>query len=391
MTNPIKTPSGYSPKLRPEILSLAQAGELASDTISDPFAGGEPPRTSNRITGYRRIQNWENYFLCSGICSVGKAVGSPIDDFHFYSAFTGDMFTYLYSEAVGNPEGLQCDSGVTNYFFAPQLVKNAYAAFGRECLYLSAAQIKRDFKAVMNAIRASVDRGIPVLAWGMGNVTMGSGNTYLPEGCLIGGYDEGDVLYVNLYPGQERLPAGSVDSDGYSAITHGLDTTNGLFFVGGEIETDMRAACRNAIEAIPAFLTLLPAEGRYGGRYVFGRQAFDVWAETLETDGFFEGKTDDELNGVCWNLHCSPYCCVCTSTADEFMSKAAAEFPDLTLASALAPLYGRMRQYKDDVWSLHGGFFPPMDKFRTHEFRAQIAAILRKMGELCGEIAGMWG
>ena len=38
----------------------------------------------------------------------------------------------------------------------------------------------------MNAIKASVDKGIPVLAWGTGNVTTGSGNHHdlLPEGCL---------------------------------------------------------------------------------------------------------------------------------------------------------------------------------------------------------------
>ena len=85
----------------------------------------------------------------------------------------------------------------------------------------------------MNAIKESIDKGIPVLAWGIGNVTMGEsvgGGQYdpLPEGCLIGGYDENDVLYVNLYPGPERLPEGSIDEYGYSTITNGLDTTNGL-------------------------------------------------------------------------------------------------------------------------------------------------------------------
>jgi hypothetical protein len=52
----------YSPKLMPEILNMAQASAFATDTITDPFAGGQPPRTSNRILNYRRIQNWENYW-----------------------------------------------------------------------------------------------------------------------------------------------------------------------------------------------------------------------------------------------------------------------------------------------------------------------------------------
>lgn len=50
MSEPIKkinpTPESYSPKARPEILTMAQFVAYASDTITDPFAGGEPPRTS---------------------------------------------------------------------------------------------------------------------------------------------------------------------------------------------------------------------------------------------------------------------------------------------------------------------------------------------------------
>ena len=109
----------YSPKTKPEILTMAQYAAFASDVIADPFAGGEPPRTSNKIQDYRRIQNWENYFLCSAICSVGKKLGSDVDDFLFYANFTGDNFTYLYAAEKGNPENLPCDSGVTNYFFVP--------------------------------------------------------------------------------------------------------------------------------------------------------------------------------------------------------------------------------------------------------------------------------
>ena len=243
------------------MMNLAQAAAFPTDTIADPFTGGDPPRISNRIRNYRRIQNWENYFLASAICSVAVATGADEETFstlghekvnglHFFSAITGDMFAPLYNADK------QADSGITNYFFMPQVVKQAYAAFGYDCLYLSPAQIQQDFRAVMHAIKGSVDRGIPVLAWGMGNVTMGGGDRFdpLPEGCLIGGYDEDDLLYVNLYLGPERMSG--VDGDGYSAISHGLDTTKGLFFVGNAIEPpDEREIYREAIARIPAWLT----------------------------------------------------------------------------------------------------------------------------------------
>ncbi|HEX2944910.1 MAG TPA: hypothetical protein VHT96_03030 [Clostridia bacterium] len=383
---PSQTPESYSPKVKPEILTMAQHAAFATDTIADPFAGGEPPRTSNRILNYRRIQNWENYFLASAICSVAKATGADEEafkaignekvnnGFHFFSAITGDMFTVLY--AADKP----CDSGVTNYFFVPQVIKRAYSAFGCDCIYLSNAQIQKDYRVVTNAIKASVDKGIPVLAWGMGNVTLGDGSYYdpLPEGCLIGGYDKNDILYVNLYPGPERM---SVDSDGYTAVTRGLATTKGLFFVGNPIEKpDLREIYRRVIEGIPAFLAMQPADG-----YVFGRSAFEKWADTLLDDSRFAGKTDDELGGVCWNLHCSPYCNICTSAAEAFI-RAAAEVYNIALAKKLLPLYEGLTQLRQQIWTLHGDFFPPMDKFRTHEFRAQIAETLRRMGGLCNAI-----
>lgn len=394
MSEPAKkikqNPESYSPKVKPEILTMAQHATFISDTIADPFNGGEPPRTSNKISEYKKIEPWQNYFLCSAICSVGLKLCSEIEDFHYYANFTGDNFTYLYAADKGNPNNVQCDSGVTNYFFVPQVVKSAYSAFGYECIYLSNTQIKKDFRAVMNAIKASVDNGIPVLAWGIGNVM---GKNYvgsLPEGCLIGGYDENDVLYVNLYMGQDRLPEGSLDEYGYSTITNGLDDTKGLFFTGQKIEKpDMRQVYQSVMDSIPAFLTLLPAESD-GGRYAFGKTAFEIWADTLETDLYFENKTDDELNDICWNLHCSPYCCVCTSSAYDFFKGAVDQYPDLMMAVKLLPLYEKMQNYRQEIWEFQGGFYPPMDKFRAHEFRSYIANILRKMGGLCDDILAVF-
>jgi len=390
MSNTVKkteqTPEGHSPKTKPEILNLAQNAVYMSDTIADPFRGGEPPRTSNKITDYKKIESWQNYFLCSSICSVGLKLGSEIDDYHYYANFTGDNFTYLYAAEKGNPNNVQCDSGVTNYFFVPQLVKKAYAVFGYDCIYISNAQIKKDFRAVMNAIKASVDKGIPVLTWYIVNVPKDWKNYkgLLGEGSLIGGYGENDVLYVNIYNTQGKP---DIDEYGYSTITReDFENAKGLFFAGAPIaKPDTRELYESVIDSIPAFLTLLPAEND-SGRYVFGKTAFEIWADTLEDDTYFENKSDEELGGVCWNLHCSPYCCVCTSSAYDFFKGAAEQYPDLTMAVKLLPLYKKMQDHRQEIWGLQGGFYPPMDKFRTHEFRTQIAGILRKMGDVCDEI-----
>ncbi len=367
---------------------MTQHAAFATDTIADPYSGGEPPRTSNRILNYRRLQNWENYFLASAICSVAVAVGADEEQLktignekvdnglHSFSAITGDMFCVLYS--ADKP----CDSGLTHDFFMPQVIKKAFAAFGQDCIYLSNAQIKKDFRTVMNAIKASIDQGIPVLSWGMGNVTMGDWHGDMPEGCLIGGYD-GDLLYANLYPGPAVI---EVDSDGYSGVSGGLDGVKGLFFVGDPIEKpELKEIYNQAIMGIPALLSMSPAEG-----YDFGQAACEKWADTLLEESRYAGKTDDELSAICWNVHLSPYCNICTSAGLTYI-RAAAEVYDMVIAKKLLPLYEQFARLRQEIWELHGiydksNFFPPMDMFRTQAYRTKAAEILRRMGGVCDEI-----
>jgi hypothetical protein len=372
---------------------MTQPAAFATDTIADPYSGGEPPHTANRILNYRRLQNWENYFLASAICSVAVAVGADEEQlktignekvnngFHYFSAITGDMFCVLYSAEK------PCDSGLTNYFFVPQVIKKAFAAFGHACIYLSNAQIKKDFRTVMNAIKASIDQGIPVLSWGMGNVTTMSGwHGDMPEGCLIGGYD-GDLLYANLYLGPEVM---EVDSDGYSGVPGGLEGVKGLFFVGGPIEKpEPKAVYHQAIMGIPALLSMLPAEG-----YDFGQAACEKWADTLLDESRYAGKTDAELSAICWKVHLSPYCNICTSAGLTYL-RAAAEGYDIDIAKKLLPLYAQFTRLRQEIWELHGlydksDFFPPMDKFKTKEYRTNVAEILRRMGSICAEIINIF-
>ncbi len=122
------------------------------------------------------------------------------------------------------------------------------------------------------------------------------------------------------------------------------------------------------------------------GWYTFGKTAFETWADTLEDDSYFINKPENELNDICWNLHCSPYCCVCTSSAYDFLKETADEYTDLSIAAKLLPLYKQMQDYRQAIWNLQGGFSPPTDKFKTYDFRAQIAGILSEMGGLCDEI-----
>lgn len=347
--------------------------------------------TANKITSYRRIENWENFFLDSALYSVGVSLGVTYpNEFTPITAVTGDLFAYLYSDKK------PCDSGLTNYFFLPDVVKKTYALFGYTCDYLSNAAIHADMPAAMAKIRTSVDRGIPVLAWGMGGVVFRDGARFDPlvEGSLIGGYD-GDHLLVQLYPGAERLAENSVDEDGYTTIAaaDGLATTYGIFIVGERIAaTPEEDFYRETLASIPKFLNLLPADG-----YVFGRSAFDAWAEVLLDDTNWQ--TEEQCDASCWDKHCSAYCAICTSIGVgdgagrmlDYLARGAEVCPQMKIIGKIYPHYVRMRELSQAIWDTQDGFMPSSDKMIQRSFREQLAGILREMGVLCEKIVMEFG
>ena len=351
---------------------------------------------ANRVEHYQRIHPWENFFLDSALYSVGQALGIAYEEgFQPVAAVTGDLFAYLYSREK------YCDSGLTNSFFRPESVEEVYAMYGYACRYLSREEIRADFAAAMALIRTSVDRGIPVLAWGCGGVRTKRGETYdpLPEGSLIGGYEEDELLYVNLYPGEDRLAETSaggrpgVDQWGYTALyaKEALATTYGVFLVGDRmVPTPEREVCRRAVLSIPELLTRKPENG-----YTFGMQAFVQWAETLREDAHWAEPDSAQRN--CWDKHCHAYCSLCTSIGVGdgkgvvgYLEKAAQLLPDMPEIAAILPLYRELRRLNQAIWDYQGGFMPPSDQMAQREYREAIAGILERMSEVCARIAAVF-
>lgn len=387
---PKQNPQGYGPK-KPEIIDLAK--------ISDRFNAAEEVELSNDTTGgsgrirhYRRIGNWENFFLDSAIYSVAQSLGIEYrSGFTPISAITGDLFTYMYSDM------LPCDSGITNYIIMPEVVLNVFDSLGCGCEYLSREEINSDLLRALKKIRASIDRGIPVLAWGLGGVVMKNGERYdpLPEGALIGGY-EGDLLLTHLYPGAERLAETSyggrpgVDEDGYTAIpaADALATSNGIYIALQQIEpTDPSVVYRDSIMSIPHWLTMKPTDG-----YVFGKVAFEHWADTLLDDANWQNPEMCSAN--MWDKHCSAFCSICTSVgvgsgegrAVDYLNEALTVCPEFDIVNQLLPHYRKMRHLSQQIWDTHGGFEAPSEKMVNHDYRAGLASILTEMGKCCDEI-----
>ena len=352
---------------------------------------------ANIITNYRRIQNWENFFMDSALYSVANSIGIEYDNgFTPIAAITGDLFTYMYSDK------LPCDSGLTNYVFMPEVVLKVFDSFGWGCEYLSREDVNCDLTAAMQKIQNSVDRGLPVLAWGVGGVVSASGERFDPmgEGALIGGYNDG-LLLIHLYCGAERLAPVSyggrpgVDEHGYTAIPSkdALAKTNGLFILTEKKEqTDAKTVFRDVIMSIPKWL-MLPETTDYS----FGKAAFDRWVEVLLDDAAW--KTPEQCGeDAIWNKHCCAFCSICTSTgafggtsrAVDYLNRAKEACPDFALVSDLLPHYKRMSDLTQQLWNLHGGFMPAPSRMQEHGYREQLAAVLHQMGGCCDDILTLY-
>ena len=346
----------------------------------------------NMVKSYRRIENWENFFLDSAVYSAAVALGVECPDgFTTIAAVTGDLFTVLYSDVK------PCDSGLTNYFIDPDTVVRAFSSFGYACKCFSKEDFAANPNAVLTEIRASVDRGIPVVLWGAGGVVMADGTRYDPlgEGALIGGYD-GDVLYVHLYPGAQRLSntafdgTPGVDEYGYTRIPaeHALASTNGIFIAGEKLTTyNPESVCRDTVKWIPHWLTLPEKDG-----YAFGEAAFVKWAAVLMDDRNWNSPELCEEN--VWEKHCCAYCSLCTSIgvgdgagcAVEYLKRAADVCPDMAVLPKILPIYEKLHTLVQKIWEIHRGFMPDVANMSRHAYRASLAAVLSEMGTCCDEI-----
>lgn len=350
---------------------------------------------TNRIQNYRRIGNWENFFLDSAIYSIARSVGVTYDnEFTPIAAITGDLFTYMYSDTM------PCDSGLTNYVVMPERVIKAFASFGWKCEYLSSEEVECDITAAVQKIHDSIDQGYPVLAWGVGGVPGMRQDEPMGEGALIGGYDN-DVLLIHLYCGAERLPDLSfdgrpgVDEDGYTAIPaeDALAGTDGIFILTEKITpTDPETVYREAIMQIPNWLTMVPTGGRMSDteQYVFGKAAFTRWASVLLDDAVWQDCDEDAI----WNKHCCAFCSLCTSIGffggdsrvADWLNSAKAACPEFTVIDVILPLYRKMSDLWQQIWDFQDGFMPSVKQMQIHDYRENIAAVLIEMGGCCDEI-----
>ncbi|MCL2774181.1 MAG: AraC family transcriptional regulator [Oscillospiraceae bacterium] len=319
----------------------------------------------------------ENYMFPSCMRSAMSALNENAGyDFMFFAGVTGDLFTQTWC----SPKWQYNDS-YSNVCKETQMsIRAAFDACGYEYDYIAKEAIEKDKSSYVKKIVDSIDRGVPVLSFGIVGPPICS---------IICGYDEnGDILigwsqFTDEH--KDDIPTDLVCSDDYFQVRNGLDKSEALIFIGRKKETpDIADSIKQSLLNIPQWAAFPPME-----RVCFGRQAFEAWADSLLDDECFadESMLDSPLDTY-------GSCVVQTGTnmhyIQDYLKRAAELCPDMNQQiEQLKQAYIKERDALDAVTKFQGGYFFDADKkaLLSKEFRITLAKLVRKIGQCFDEAA----
>jgi len=300
----------------------------------------------------------ENYMFPCCMRSAMYALGEDKNlDFMFFAGACGDLFVQTWS----NDRWGYCVEYSGNHE-KPTLnpVQSAFDACGYEYEYIPRAGIQKDTAKYIQKMVESIDKGIPVLTYGIVG----------PPTCsIIYGYDEnGDILI-----GWSQF----ADNE-YFQVKNGLMESDALIFIGNKKHSaDIAEGIRKAIYNIPRFANLPQTNIK------FGKAAFDAWADSLLDDDAFmdEEKLEQPLDtyGSCTvqfgtNRH----------YMNDYLQKAKKLCPDIVpLIDKLEQAYKHADAAFDNVIDFQGGFFFEKGKavLLDKNYRATLSSLVRELGK----------
>ena len=340
-------------------------------TIQIRIEGGLMTRTL--IPGVAKLYETksENYMFPSCMRSAMVALGEdPAFDFAFFAGVTGDFFTQIWCK----PRWQYNDSYSTVCKDSQAPIRAAFDACGYDYEYVTYEAIQSSKAACVRKIVASIDKGLPVLTFGIVG----------PPVCsIICGYaDDGKVLIGwSQFTGEieEGKIHDHVISENYFQVRDGLDESYALIFIGDKKERpSIEESLRQSILNIPRWVNLPP-----DNRTVFGQTAFEAWADSLLCD---EDFVDEMMLEKPLDTYGS--CVVLTGTNMHYMQKylnrVAETCPDMAPhIKQLKRLFERMNRAFEKLIELQGGYFFEKDRkaLLDRKFRMRLAAQVREVGK----------
>lgn len=334
-------------------------------------------RSENRIEVIHRLvtdEYGENYWFngCAGY--VMECLGERDYDYWFFAGMTGDLFTQHYTYTKYSGDALSCYRMDED---PDQFVAETFAECGYGAMYISRQELERDTEMYLRRLKAYIDRGIPVIAWGQ--IT----------GVYVGYQERGRILlYISGNSDQPRRITLEEAVRKTQGGTENPQGQGGWIFVGEKRETPSLAEIyRRAAVGLSRYFHVRTDE------YCFGPEAFRAWAADIE-NGKFDGMRDEEFDA--WGHYTNFLCVLATngSCSHVFFERARKLNPDLVWLDRVEEQYRRMgRMWNDnsvnDLETLGGGFNVTLEILRDREKRTKIAKVLRKCGECMDTAEGI--
>ena len=321
----------------------------------------------------------ENYMFDSCMRSVMAALNenenkneneSDNFDFDFFAGITGDLFVQTWRDPkwqYNNEYSFICRN-------TQGPIRAAFDACGYEYEYVYEEDIKRNKPEYIRKIVDSIDKGYPVLTFGI----IGP-----PICSIICGYDEsGDILIGLSQFTDEPQKDNQMDlvcSENYFQVKNGIDRSTALIFFGRKKHTTtISDSFYNSILNIPKLASLAPVD-----KVCFGMDAFDAWADSLSHDEDFK---DEQM--LIRPLDTYGSCIVMAGTnmykIQGFLDRAIGLCPDMKdKIEKLKKAYQEEAEALQKLVEFQGGYFFDADRraLLDKDFRIGLAERIRDVGK----------
>lgn len=263
----------------------------------------------------------ENYHFNSAVRYIMDCIGEmKFADYSLIAGITGDIFIQFYSL-----KSFHGDSA-SDYYLGLSKLPSVFDKLGYIAETISIHELQSEKEKFIKMITASIDKGVPVILYHGG-----------PPGVIVGYEADGNTL---LYLRENMTtPERMVLDDNF--FMNEVSDTNGWIVTGNKNrEVSLKQIYRDAIIGLPKLLTMKTDE------YVFGAEAFRMWANDIE-NGKYDKTNIDFMTYEVYVLNLATNSGGC----QEFLEKAQALNPDFTFLEEVR------KQYRITNYLWNGGYW----------------------------------
>lgn len=311
----------------------------------------------------------EDFLFCACMrASMQFLKESPAYDFVHFASVSGSFFQPVWYE---RPKWMYCEdiTGRHDFHQHDEAIIRSFASVGYSCELYKSEVVQSDHQLIMDKIRKSVDKGFPVLSFGIVG----------PPCCsLITGYDDAQNALYGWSQFQDENNTDGIEPCGYFRKCNGLNEVDQIVFFDEKIaKPDIGEMYGNIVENMPGFLAA-PSVSVGDREVYFGINAYEKWAQAIGSDDEFvddsnlSRQLDSHISMLTQALATSDY-------SRLFLKRALSFLPDKRdLILEILSHVEKEKEYFNDIIPLQGGFWFDQDKLTDRAFRNQLAALIRK-------------